>query len=440
MVFDIIIGRNEEDKKKFGDRGLIFLGKQYVQIGQNVSLSNNVYLDIAKTHQVLIVGKKGSGKSFSASVIAEEISTLPNEVKKNISVLFFDTLGVFWTMKFPNKRQEELLEKWNMKAESIPIDIYIPEGYYKKYKEGNIPADFSFSIRISELHAADWADVFEIKLTESLGVALETIILTLKDKKIDFSFEDILEEIKNSKKITPEIKNGLENRFTTAEKWGLFSQYGTKIKDMVGGGKVSVIDISSYTNVTGNTRIKALVISLISRKILDDRIISRKFEEMEEIQFQSEYFEEEKNQEEPLVWIILDEAHEFLAKDEKTPATDSLVRVIREGRQPGISLILITQQPGEIIKDALTQADIVLSHRLTAKKDIEALNSIMQSYLLEDLSDQINSLPKFRGAGILLDDNSERIYQIQVHPKKSWHGGEAPSSVKETKKEKLIIK
>ena len=198
------------------------------------------------------------------------------------------------------------------------------------------------------------------------------------------------------------------------------------------------MDTSIYTNISGNLRIKALVISLISRKILEQRILARKLEEIEEIEYQSEFFREEKEKEEPMVWLIIDEIQEFMGKDEKTAATDTLSRVIREGRQPGISLIAITQQPGELIKDVLTQADIILAHRLTAKKDIEALNLIMQSYLYTDLSTQINNLPKYRGAGILLDDNSERIYQIQVHPKKSWHGGEAPSSVKE-KKQSLII-
>ncbi len=439
MPFDIIVGRNEEDKKKFGDRGLVYLGKQYVQIGQNVSMANNVYMDIAKTHQVLIVGKKGSGKSFSASVIAEEISTLPEEIKRNISVLFFDTMGIFWTMKFPNKRQEGLLEKWGMRAESIPIDLYVPEGFYNYYKENKIPADFKFSIRTSELNASDWCEVFEIKITENIGVALESILLELKDKREEYSIQDILNEIKENKRFNQETKNALENRFISADKWGLFSEKGTRIKDIVGPGKVSVLDISIYTNVSGNLRIKALVISLISRKILEQRILARKLEEIEEIEYQSEFFKEEKEKDQPMVWLIIDEIQEFMNKNEKTAATDTLSRVIREGRQPGISLIAITQQPGELVKDVLTQADIILSHRLTAKKDIEALNLIMQSYLYSDLSTQINNLPKNRGAGILLDDNSERIYSIQVHPKKSWHGGEAPSSVKE-KKQSLIIK
>ena len=29
MPYDIILGRDESDKKKFGDRGLVFLGKGY---------------------------------------------------------------------------------------------------------------------------------------------------------------------------------------------------------------------------------------------------------------------------------------------------------------------------------------------------------------------------------------------------------------------------
>ena len=77
-------------------------------MGPTTSLSNEVFMDVTKTHVVMICGKRGSGKSYSASVMAEEIARLPEEVKKNITVLFFDTMGVFWTMKYPNKRQENI--------------------------------------------------------------------------------------------------------------------------------------------------------------------------------------------------------------------------------------------------------------------------------------------------------------------------------------------
>ena len=48
----------------------------------------------------------------------------------------------------------------------------------------------------------------------------------------------------------------------------------------------------------------------------------------------------------PLIWLFIDEAHEFLVKEGKTAASDALIQILREGRQPGISLVMATQQPG----------------------------------------------------------------------------------------------
>ena len=39
MPFDVVIGRNESDKKDFGSRGLAYIGKSYVKMGQHTSLS-----------------------------------------------------------------------------------------------------------------------------------------------------------------------------------------------------------------------------------------------------------------------------------------------------------------------------------------------------------------------------------------------------------------
>ena len=122
-----------------------------------------------------------------------------------------------------------------------------------------------------------------------------------------------------------------------------------------------------------------------------------------------------------------------MPKKGKSTASDSLIQILREGRQPGISLVLATQQPGEIHTDVLTQSDVVISHRVTAKRDIEALNSMMQSYLYADILKYLNQLPNLKGSAIVLDDNSERIYPIQVRPRFSWHGGSSPSALKKEK-------
>ena len=54
----------------------------------------------------------------------------------------------------------------------------------------------------------------------------------------------------------------------------------------------------------------------------------------------------------------------------------------------------------------------------------------MQSYLLENIRKSIDELPNLKGSAIILDDNSERLYPMRVKPRFTWHGGEAPTSIK----------
>src|SRR3989338_2989491 len=41
---------------------MVLIGRAYVKMGRTTSLSNNIYLDIARGHVVYITGKRGSGK------------------------------------------------------------------------------------------------------------------------------------------------------------------------------------------------------------------------------------------------------------------------------------------------------------------------------------------------------------------------------------------
>ena len=141
MPYNIIIGRNKEDQKKFGDRGLIYIGKGYVQMGNYTSLSNKIFLDVVRSHVILVAGKRGSGKSYSLGVIAEELSTLPDEVKKNIAPLIFDTMGIFWTMKYRNEKESDLLDEWDLKPKNIPANVWIPSGYFEEYEKRGISVD-----------------------------------------------------------------------------------------------------------------------------------------------------------------------------------------------------------------------------------------------------------------------------------------------------------
>ncbi|MBD3252972.1 DUF87 domain-containing protein [Candidatus Pacearchaeota archaeon] len=434
MGYDVIIGRDKGDKKEFGMKGLIYLGKGYVKMGNYTSLSNKIWMDVVRSHVILIAGKRGGGKSYTIGVLAEELSKLPEEVKENIAPLIFDTMGIFWTMKYKNQKDLILLEEWDLKPRELPTNIWVPAGFAKDYEERGISVDKPFALSVPELDIEDWLSIFELEIIEPVSVLIQRILLRLQSKNYDL--DDIIEEINKDSTAEDDTKNSAVALFEAAKTWKIFAsknQKSTKIDDLITPGKTNVLDISIYSSTT-SFNVRGLVIGLISKKLFNERMLSRKKEEIESILYGLKSSEEEK--ETPLVWLFLDEAHEYLPMHEKTPATNALIQILREGRQPGISLVLATQQPGVIHRDVMTQSDIVLSHRLTNKNDIEALNEIMQTYMLEGIKKSMNELPHEKGSGLILDDNSERLYSLRVRPRFTWHGGEAPKAIK---KDSIII-
>ena len=211
----------------------------------------------------------------------------------------------------------------------------------------------------------------------------------------------------------------------------LFEVENHEISELAKAGQVTVLDLSCYATMANSWNIKSLVVGLISEKLFIQRMTARKNEEFQQIHKSINLFGDEaiKKMEHPMVWLVIDEAHEFLPHDGKTLATDPLITILREGRQPGISLILASQQPGKIHTDVMTQSDVVIAHRITAKLDTEALGALMQSYMREGLVQQLDDLPRVKGAGIIFDDNNERMYPIRMRPRMTWHGGEDPSAI-----------
>ncbi|MFA5992459.1 MAG: LAGLIDADG family homing endonuclease [Candidatus Pacearchaeota archaeon] len=390
-------------------------------------------LSVDKNHSFIANGiiSHNSGKSYTLATIAEEISQLPEEAKNNIAPLIFDTMGIFWTMKYENEKEKRLLDEWGLKPKKLPVKVFAPQGYFKDYLEKGIPVDEPFAIKVSDLSGEDWVLIFNLNIIEPTAVLIERIISKLALEE-HYDIDDIKQQIKLDKNSTEQEKNASISLFEAAQTWGIFAkktEKETEIKSLLNPGITSIIDLSTYNSI-GTFNVRALVIGLVSKKIFNERMLNRKNEEVESVRHGINYLTQEYKRKVPLVWIFIDEAHEFLPKVEKTAATDALVQILREGRQPGISLVLATQQPGQIHRDVITQSDVVISHRLTALPDIVALNEIMQTYLLGSIKQYIDDLPNLKGSAIILDDNSERIYPMRVRPRFTWHGGETPTSIR----------
>jgi intein/homing endonuclease len=452
MPYDIVIGRNKEDKEKFGNQGLIYLGRGYVKMGNYTSLSNKIWLDVARSHIILIAGKRGcltgetnvftdkgykpikefnikedkilsfnkekkefewetadllkyniskenlleieledgrklqltkehpllfiigdkllslmwlkanelkkgdyllsvdnklkdlepikiksinyisninevydlsvsknhsfiangiishnSGKSYSIGVIAEELSDLPEEVKKNIAPLIFDTMGIFWTMKYKNEKDIELLEEWELKPRNLPANVWVPAGYFDEYEKRGIPVDKKFALAVSELNIEDWLSIFNLEMTEPISVLIQKVISELQSLP-QFDIEDIIELINKTTEAEEQTKKSAKALFEAAESWRVFAkknESATKITDLICAGKTSILDLSVYSS-TSAFNVRALIIGLVSKKLFNQRILARKKEEIESIKHGIDSSYEEKK-EMPIVWLFLDE-------------------------------------------------------------------------------------------------------------------------------------
>ncbi len=434
MPYNIIIGRNERDSKNYGTIATTLIGKQYIAMGNIVSLGNEILLDALRPHVVLIAGKRGSGKSYTMGVIAEGLASLDKEAAENVTTLIIDTMGIFWTMKSPNYKEADILKPWNEEPHGFSnVRIFVPKGAYESVKSQNASmADEPFSISVSELSANDWTDIFGFSLNDEYGVLIQKAINELNEYGVKYDINGIIEQIKKEM-ASDVVKEACIQRFDAAKGWGLFDKEGTDIGDVLKPGQINILDISLYSHSLGAFNLRALVISLLSLKVLELRIKERRAEELKEIESPLITKEETKKRI-PIVWMFIDEVHEFLPANSKTAASAALSRVIKEGRQPGIALVIATQQPGKLDTDIITQSDVIISQHVTAKIDIDALNLVMQSYMVSAISKYLSDLPRLPGSCIILDDNSERIYPVQIRPRFTWHGGETPKAVPAPKK------
>ena len=190
--------------------------------------------------------------------------------------------------------------------------------------------------------------------------------------------------------------------------WDLFSNQYQELWEIFSPKTVNIVDLSTLD--PGPRGRRNLVVDVLARDIFKRRTIARRKEELGLIS------------ELPRVWMLIDEAHQFVPSGKATLSKDILIRWAKEGRQPGISLVVASQQPSAIDSEVLTQCDVLLCQKITNSDDIQAINALSQDYMGGELKTFIRKLER-RGEAVLVDDEQEKVTMTQVHPRKSRHGG-----------------
>ncbi|HLC36724.1 MAG TPA: ATP-binding protein [archaeon] len=412
-----VIGRSAENVKKYGTKATAYLGKVVLSSGENPVLGRKILMDISRSHVVLICGKRGGGKSFSMAVLIEELARQPPEIKKRLAVIVIDTVGIFWTLKIPSKFEKKELHEWDLDAQGTEVNVFVPKGKLDFYKGKDLPVDGAFTLKTSDLDLSEWLSLFKLNWKDAEAVLLTRVIEKIREEKESFSIKNVVEEIKKDKEAEDLTKKALSNLFKSAESWGLFEEKGSSVKDMTKPGSVNIIDVSAYRQAIGMEGTRDVIVAILGKKIFEERMLYRKEEEISLIKGGK------KTSEMPLVWMLIDEAHMFMPKDEQNIALPVLLEWVRVGRQPGLALLLATQRPNKLHPDAISQCDLFISHRMTAQPDIQAVSALRPSYLHQDFDKYYQEMPMGKGYALILDDNSEKLWMIRIRPRFSWDGG-----------------
>lgn len=390
-----------------------YIGREF---NSKSELGEKVLLDFNNPHMVTVCGKRGSGKSHTLGVIAEELMTLPMQVKSNLSGFIIDAMGIYWSLQIKNSGSS-LLEDWELNSKGYPVKVYYPAGLEEKYNEIKEYFHEGFELYPSELTISDWLYLLDIDETQAQAGLLAEIIESAEEEFGQYySVQDLISELKTAGE-SENIKNALLRRLEKAESWGIFSSSGQKIEDIVQGGEFVVLDLSGAGVLPWNVR--TMLTGILVRKIYGKRSFARSKEEVKKIKG-----EEEEGVDFPLIWLFLDEAHLFAPAGKKVPSSDPLAEWVRQGRRPGLSIVLATQQPGSLDNRILSQCDTLVIHRVTAGQDSEAVQSkISELYGAKEMRYYMKNIPTDPGYAYIMNDKFEDIVPIKIRPRKSWHAG-----------------
>ncbi len=418
-----IVGRSLNDQEKYGFEGAGYIGKVLMSRGENPVLGRKIFMDLTKPHLVLVCGKRGGGKSYTMAVILEEFARLPLSVKNRLSVITIDTVGIFWSLKFANKKNPKELAEWDLKPQESDVRVLVPKGKLKFYQEKGLPVSGAFSIKASELDSVEWMALFKLTWKDPEGVLITRVVERVKEKLGSYyGIDELIAAIKSDTESTKIVQQALVNRLNVAKTWGIIEKEGTRIKEIAKAGAITIIDVSAYRQAIGMEGTRDIIVALIGKKLFEERMLFRKEEEMKLMKTGK------RESGMPIVWMLIDEAHMFMPRDEKNLALQVLLEWVRVGRQPGLSLLLATQRPGKLHPDAISQCDLFISHRMTSQPDIDAVAAISPSYMHQDIGHLYSEMPRSKGYALIIDDNSEKIWMVKIRPRFSWDAGVTASA------------
>jgi hypothetical protein len=353
--------------------------------------------DVVSTH-LAILASTGAGKSYTAGVLVEELLRPYNRA----AVLVVDPHGEYHTLQSIHA------------DEQFHGDNYRPE--VKIFPHERI------KVRFSTLTEADVKYLLpegtSDKMLHFLSQAFRRLRDTPAGKRETYAYHDLRDCVTQEKYGDDDGKGNssgnvssiegllwrLDSRFD--QRGGLFSDHEhIELRDLFQPGRCTVLQLSDIEQTE-----QQVIVGTLLRRLNKARMLT----------VRGDAAGGENHLPYP-VFTLLEEAHRFAPAGASVVSTNILKQILSEGRKFGVGVGLITQRPGKLDQDVLSQCMTQIIMRIVNPMDQDTIAKSVEG-AGRQLLDELPALTK--GQAIISGVGTNTPVLCRVRPRLTAHGGE----------------
>jgi DNA helicase HerA-like ATPase len=386
--------------RRKGERGAAHIGSLLTREANEVPVVLSVK-DVASTH-LAVLASTGAGKSYTASVLVEELMKPENRS----AVLVVDPHGEYDTLQ--EIKQPRFKDYFSASGYEPEVKILRPE---------------KVKVRFDTLEFADICyllqDLSE-KMKHFLGSAFRTV-RARAGARGHYTFQDLLDAVAEQRygnedgdrsggnvSTIDALEWRLENRFRGYTKHQIFSDSEHNLlADLFKPGQCTVLQL---VDIDQNEQ--QVIVGTLLRRAIIARMATHKSEVTNPMD--DHYLPYP-------IFVLLEEAHRFAPAGQTVVSTNVLKQILSEGRKFGVGIGLITQRPGKLDSDVLSQCMTQFIMRIVNPIDQDTIAKTVEGAGRRML-DELPALTK--GQLIVSGVAINTPVMCQVRKRLTRHGGE----------------
>jgi len=340
------------------------------------------------SHNILISGRIGSGKTYAGGIFIEEF------LEQGIPVVAVDPHGELGSLAVPNDDKEQLtsLQQLGDKVKGYRTCHLAPPSFAK----GDV---LPFAVPIGLLTTEELINIIDER-GEMGGRQIALLAIAMEKARRqrngpNYTVNDVANQIRLlAKKNEQDRLAGILYRLQNLNRLDIFNpKYATDPADLVKEGTATIITLPGVSD-----SIQRAVVAVLARQLLKARMANKV----------------------PRFLLYVDEGHMFAPARVSVPSKGPLIRFAKECRKFGAGLCMVSQQPADIADEIRSQCHTRIFLQLDSQTDMQ----YVRSSITDHWKDLIEMVPFFPPGKAILRAKTFRFpLLIQMRPRRSKHKG-----------------